>query len=211
METLPDDICSVVCSKLAFCQPIKPAIRSLLSLGIVSSRWHFFTQKTLQSHFSDYQTLSDALLSQFPFLEYLSLPQSHHISHDTILKLSNIQKLKIAREEDLTLLTKLKNLRAFSSVTANPYSYLAVLTNLESLTLSSRSLNHEDLPLFSKLTRLVWHGWQPTDIGTKNERNTIVKKKGSQENFLFLFFFFFQFVNDHFREIYSIFDTIKRT
>lgn len=155
MNLLPE-IIDLIIEKLVFDQPIKPALRCLLSLGSVSSQWNKFTQKTIERYFFDFKSLSNAIVSKFLSLESFKLDeQPQKISHTILQKLTNLKKIKThsKRTEALPLITNLKNLTAIKC----PFSYFS-----ENLLPSSLLNNLEDI-FVSEFEYKFGFGEPPTD------------------------------------------------
>lgn len=52
---LPNDILELICIKLSICRPIKPALRSLLLIGSVSTSFYWISCKMFQKYFSEFR------------------------------------------------------------------------------------------------------------------------------------------------------------
>lgn len=132
MNFFPNELWIEILNRVMTTQPIKPAIRDLLSVCSISSYFNVLSNQLIRKYFFKYKDQSDSVLRKFLDKPSLTIDQST-LSKTTLLKLSNLKKLKLQdRNYGLTSFP-LKNLEELTLDCAENFISPFLLPKLVSL------------------------------------------------------------------------------
>lgn len=107
---IPTEIWELILTKLAFIQPIKPSIRTVLLIGLVCKTWFHFSFKIFQNYFEDFKDLHASIFTKFRSTPSLHLTNPN-IPLTLLSSFNHLTNLQISDPgKDINVLNSLKNI-----------------------------------------------------------------------------------------------------
>lgn len=147
-DKISPDIWHLIMVKSAFAQPVKPAAKTLLALGTVSSKFYTLSKKVIREYFFDWKDENKSLLLKFPDLRQLKWPGRKALPV-CLKEMTNLTELDIATHDLPTEFGSFPCLENLVSLTCgrihSPLPPLPKLTKLEAMVLPPSLLSCTNL------------------------------------------------------------------